>query len=214
MGTLSAIITYSFFRIFLSKIMVTTKAPATKKVASHPKYSDMITAAVTDLKGSKGTSKYAILKYIKENYTVGDNANSVVRLTIKRMVAGGSLLQTSGIGASGSFKLPKKVATKAKKPVVAKKSTAAKKPSTPKKAVKKSSAKKTVAKKAKASPKKKAAKKVIKKVVKKSAKKPVKAKKPAAKKSPKKKSENQRNDLEFWNHRIKDGLSGQNLKSL
>merc|ERR1712032_927690 len=108
MGTLSAIITYSFFRIFLSKIMVTTKAPATKKVASHPKYSDMITAAVTDLKGSKGTSNYAILKYIKENYTVGDNANSVVRLTIKRMVAGGSLLQTSGIGASGSFKLPKK----------------------------------------------------------------------------------------------------------
>merc|ERR1711962_1521218 len=119
------------------------------------------------LKERKGSSKSAILKYILANYKVGDEKKASVRvkLALRKLGAGGKLLQVKGTGASGSFKLPKveKVAKKPKK--VAKK--AAKKP-------------------AKKAAKKPAAKKAAKKPAKKAAKKPAKAKKPAAKKAAKK----------------------------
>lgn len=166
------------------------KKSAPKKPAEHPKYIEMIVAAVGALKERKGSSRQAILKYIQANYKVTDGANVHVKLALKRGVASGALVQAKGTGASGSFKLPVakkvKVAKKpaAKKPAakkaVAKKSTpkkkAAAKKSTPKKAKKavkpKSSAKKASAKKAKkpvkkAAAKKPAAKKVVKKVAKK-----------------------------------------------
>jgi len=157
------------------------KVAAPKKPAEHPKYVEMIVAGVTALKEKKGSSRQAILKYIKANYKVGDNCDTHVKLGLKRAVTAGSLKQVKGTGASGSFKLgekpkvdkPKKVA--AKKPA-AKKAAAAKKP-----AKKATPAKKKAAKKS--TPKKKvAAKKVTKKPA---AKKPV-AKKPAAKKAVKK----------------------------
>merc|ERR1711962_952876 len=125
------------------------------------------------LKERKGSSKSAILKYILANYKVGDEKKASVRvkLALRKLGAGGKLLQVKGTGASGSFKLPKieKVAKKPKK--VAKK--AAKKPA--KKAAKKPTAKKAAKKPAKA--KKPAAKKAAKKPAAKKA-----AKKPAAKK--------------------------------
>ena len=159
------------------------KTPA-KKPAEHPKYAEMISAAVTALKDRSGTSKQAIVKYIAANYKVGDNANTHVKGALKRMVASGTLKQVKGAGASGSFKL-------AEKPkVVKKKKPAAKKPAakkaTPKKVAKKPAAKKATPKKAK----KPAAKKAAKKTTPKKAKKPA-AKKPAAKKvkkTPKKKA--------------------------
>ena len=145
------------------------KAKSKPKPAEHPKYSDMIAAAIVALKERSGSSRQAILKYISANYKVGDHAGTHLKLALKRGVTSGALKQVKGTGASGSFKV-------ADKPKEAKKKQAAKKPAakkTPaKKAAKKPAAKKTPKKAKKATPKK-AAKKPA-------AKKP--AKKPAAKK--------------------------------
>lgn len=156
--------------------------PKTKvKKQDHPKYADIIVAAIGALKERSGSSRQAILKYAQANYSVKDGANTHLKQALKRGVAAGTLKQVKGAGASGSFKVAEKAAKKvkkvkkpkAKKPV---KKAAAKK--TPKKAAKKPAAKKPAAKKAK----KPAAKKVAKKPA---AKKPA-AKKPAAKKVVKK----------------------------
>ena len=145
-----------------------TKKAAPKKPAAHPKYIEMIEAAIGALKERSGSSRQAILKHVMANYKVQDGASTHVKLALKRGVAGGALKQVKGTGASGSFKL-------AEKPKAAKKKPAAKK--TTKKAVKKPAA----AKKAK----KPAAKKAAKKPAAKKAKKPA-AKKPVAKKAAKK----------------------------
>ena len=167
------------------------KKAAPKKPAEHPKYTEMIAAAITALKDRKGSSRQAIAKYIKANYKVGDSSDSHMKLALKRGVAAGLLKQTKGTGASGSFKLaekpkpPKKVKTTkktpAKKSTVAK--TATKKKATPKKKAapkKKTAAKKTPTKKKavakKAAAKKPSAKKVTKKVAKKVKKTPTKKK--------------------------------------
>lgn len=161
------------------------KKPAAKKTAEHPKYIEMIEAAIGTLKERSGSSRQAIVKYIGANYKVGENASTHVKLALKRGVTGGALKQVKGAGASGSFKLaekPKKVAKKkpaAKKPVAkkAKKATpkkkkVAKKAATPKKVAKKPAAKKAAKKPAAKKPAKKTAKKVVKKkVAKKAAKK-------------------------------------------
>ena len=165
------------------KKTATKKKAAPKKPAEHPKYIDMITAAIAALKERNGSSRQAIVKYIKGNYKVGDNSDVHVKMALKRGVASGALAQPKGTGASGSFKIVKKAEPKKKKP--------AKKPAAKKPAAKKPAAKKPAAKKAKKStPKKKkpAAKKPSSaKKTKKPAKKAA-AKKPAAKKTPKKKT--------------------------
>ena len=159
------------------------KKPAAKKPADHPKYIDMIVAAITALKERSGSSRQKILKYIQENYKVGESANTHLKLALKRGVTGGALKQVKGAGASGSFKVGEKPKAPKKKPAA--KKPAAKKPAK-KAAKKKPAAKKPAAKKA--TPKKKpAAKKPAAK--KPAAKKPAKkaaAKKPAAKKPAKK----------------------------
>merc|ERR1711881_527834 len=156
------------------------------KAPAHPKFIDMIEAAIAALKERGGSSRQAIAKFIKANYKVGDSADTHIRLALRR-AAGKSLIQVKGTGASGSFKVApkpkpaKKKVKKAKKPV-----KKAKKPKkkTAKKA--KKPAKKTAKKSAKKA-KKPAAKKAKKTAAKKpAAKKSVKAKKPAAKKSAKK----------------------------
>jgi histone H1/5 len=140
------------------------KATKPKKAASHPKYSEMITAAVGALKERGGSSRQAILKYIQANFKVQANpaANSHLKLALKAGIKNGTLKQSKGTGASGSFKLGevKKAAKKATKPKAAK----PKKAKTPKKkvAAKKPAAKKTPTKKAaakKTAKPKKAAKK-------------------------------------------------------
>ncbi|XP_064648783.1 histone H1-delta-like [Lineus longissimus] len=146
------------------------KAATSKKPAEHPKYSDMIAAAIDALKERNGSSRQAIVKYIAANFSVGDSADVHVKLALKRGVVAEQLVQVKGTGASGSFKLAKK--PEASKKTVAKKPAAkpaAKKPvkKTPTKATKKPAAKKAATKKP-------------------AAKKPV-AKKPAAKKTPTKK---------------------------
>ena len=154
------------------------KKAAPKKPADHPKYSEMIAAAITALKERTGSSRQAIVKYISANYKVGDSAGTHVKLALKRGVASGALKQVKGAGASGSFKNVEKAKPKAKKPAA--KKPAAKKVKKPAAAAKKPAAKKTPKK-----AKKPAAKKTPKKTKKPAAKKP--AKKPAAKKSAAKK---------------------------
>lgn len=95
---------------------VQKKKPAVKKApSSHPPYSEMIIQAITALKESKGSSRQSISKYIKSNYNIGDNSDVYLKTQLKRMVESGKLIQTSGRGASGSFKIvTTKKQTKAK----------------------------------------------------------------------------------------------------
>ncbi|KAK3716083.1 hypothetical protein QZH41_019628 [Actinostola sp. cb2023] len=176
---------------------VSGEAKKAVKVAEHPKYSEMVKAAIGSLKERNGSSRQAIEKYIKANYKVGDNCSSHLKLALKRMPDKGDIVHTKGKGASGSFKLVKKVAEKkvvVKKPAAKKpaaKKPAAKKPAVAKKAQKVKSPKKTSKspKKTSKSPKKGAKKAATKKTEAKQTKKPVAkkaAKKPAAKKGAKK----------------------------
>jgi len=170
------------------------KKAAPKKPAEHPKYIEMVSAAIGTLKERNGSSRQAIVKYIRANYKVGDNCETHIKLSLKRGVMSGTLLQPKGTGASGSFKLVKKTEPK-KKPAA--KKPAAKKPAAKKPAAKKPAAKKATTPKKRKTPKKakSAAKKpasATKKVGRKpAAKKPAAKKvgrKPAAKKTPKKKT--------------------------
>ncbi|KAJ7375248.1 hypothetical protein OS493_001993 [Desmophyllum pertusum] len=124
--------------------------------AEHPKYSEMINTAILTLKDRNGSSRQSIEKYIKANYKVGDTAGQYIKRALKKGVTDGKFLHTKGVGASGSFKLPKEEkkpskkpvtkVTKAKKPGATKKTVtkkpAAKKQTSPKKAVKSPSSKK------------------------------------------------------------------------
>merc|ERR1712051_400368 len=139
------------------------KSKKAKAPAAHPKYSVMIPAAIAGLKDRSGSSRQAILKWIKVNYKVEHpQAGQHLNMALKAGVKKGTLktARASGKGA-GSFKLGEKpkVAKKAKKPKAAKK-----------KAVKKPAAKKVKKPAKKAAPKKKpAAKKAAKKPAKKAA---------------------------------------------
>ena len=61
--------------------------------AEHPKYIDMISAAITSLKERKGSSRQAIVKFVKANYKVGENADVHVKMALKRGVTSGALTQ-------------------------------------------------------------------------------------------------------------------------
>lgn len=159
-----------------------------KKSSTHPKYSVMIAAAIKGLKERNGSSRQAIVKYIVAHYKVDEKqANTQVKLSLRRGVQAGTLKQVKGVGASGSFRLaksedvaqPKKKAPKKKTPAKKKPAATPKKAAkkTPKKAKKPAAAKKSPAKKPK--PAKKAPAK------KPAAKKSAKAKKPVAKKAKK-----------------------------
>lgn len=166
------------------------KAVKPKKPASHPKYSDMIKAALTALKEKGGSSRQAILKYIIANNKVdAEAASRHLRMALKAGVKNGTLKQSKGTGASGSFKLGESAVKKpkAKKAAKPKKAAAVKKP---KKAVTKKpagekKAAKPKAKKAKSPKKPKAAGEKKPKKVAKSPAKAKKAAKPKAKKAAK-----------------------------
>ena len=180
-----------------SEVMADTApvaAPAKKRAtkpkapATHPKYVDMIRAALESLKERGGSSRQAILKYIMANFKVGNEVNSInahLKLALKSGVKKGALKQAKGTGASGSFKLGEKPKTE-KKPKAKKVS----KPKTakPKKAAaaakpKKAAGEKKTAEKKKKSPKKAAAPKKVKTPKKKA---PAKSPKKAAAAKPKK----------------------------
>lgn len=118
---------------------------------SHPTYAAMIAAALgSEISDRKGLSKQAIEKYICAQYPVGANYNGPLKMALKKGVDTGSIIQTTGKGAMGSFKLPKpeketKAKTVVKKPAAEKappkkaaltKPVVTKSPSKPAKAVK------------------------------------------------------------------------------
>lgn len=161
------------------------KAKKPRVKPSHPKTSDMVNAAIKNLKERGGSSLQAIKKYISSNYKVdAEKLAPFIRKYLKSAVASGSLVQTKGKGASGSFKLTdsgksgekktsstaatkvvkaKKAAKTAKKPAAAssKKAAVKSKPKakTPKSPSKAKKAAKVPTKKPKAPKPKKAAKK-------------------------------------------------------
>ena len=145
-----------------------------KSPPDHPPYAVMVQTAIKELKNRKGSSKQAILKYIKASYKVKGDPNVHAKVALLKLLKDAKVERSSGAGLSGRFKL-KPGALEKKKPK--KKSLKAKK--SPKKA-----AKKTVAKPKQSS--KKSVKKSPKKSPKKSSKKP-KSPKKSTKKSPQKK---------------------------
>ncbi|XP_062371626.1 histone H1-like [Sardina pilchardus] len=141
------------------------KAP--KKKAAQPKKAgptvgELVLKAVSASNERSGVSLPALKKLLSSGGYDVERNNSRVKQAVRTLVSKGTLLQTKGTGASGSFKLNKakaepkkavkKAAPKAKKPA-AKKPAAAKKPK--KAAAKKPAVKKAAgAKKATKSPKK------------------------------------------------------------
>jgi len=160
-----------------------------KSDAQHPKYADMITTTIKNLKDRRGTSRQVLLKTIMENYKVSQDSTRVripMNLALARGVTAGTLKMARSTGkGSKNYKIGEK-AVKEKKPV----KVVEKKPV--KKVVKKSTKdKKTPKKIAKPKTTTAATKKVVKKpvakkaVVKKTTTKPV-AKKPVKKSMQKK----------------------------
>ncbi|XP_065578601.1 histone H1-delta-like [Artemia franciscana] len=144
-----------------------------KAPANHPKYTEMITKSIADLKERGGSSRQAILKYIMANFQVGNDAKIVnmhLKQALKRCLANGIVINPKGTGVTGSFKLAKPIKAespkagkpakptakktsvkKTAKPTAVKKSTSAKKATKPTAGSKKSVKafkKPTVAKKA------------------------------------------------------------------
>lgn len=98
---------YSIERRSVAIMSSTPKTTATKAAPDHPKYSEMVAAAIVALKERNGSSRQAIYKFVKSNYNVGENCEIQIKAALKRGVTSGTLVQTKGAGASGSFKVPK-----------------------------------------------------------------------------------------------------------
>lgn len=86
------------------KKQAASKKPRVKP--AHPRTSDMVNAAVKNLKERGGSSLQAIKKYISANYKVdAEKLAPFIKKYLKSAVTTGALVQTKGKGASGSFKL-------------------------------------------------------------------------------------------------------------
>lgn len=164
-------------------------AKAAKKKASKPKKSgpsvqDLIIKSVSASNERKGVSVAGIKKALAAGGYDVDKNKTRVKIALSSLVKKGTLVQTKGTGASGSFKMSKKAAEPKKKPAAKKAPAKAKKPAAKKTAAAKkpkaAAAKKPAA--AKKSPKKKPA--AAKKAAAKSPKKPAKSPKKVAKKAP------------------------------
>lgn len=140
-----------------------TQKQAAKQPADHPKYAEMIRAAIVALKERNGSSRQAIEKYIKANYKVGDRASLSIKAALKRGASTGQFVHTKGVGASGSFKVNKEekgkkaakdAVPRAKKPPADKPAKKAKKPAVKRAPAKEKSSGKTAQNAKKSAPKK------------------------------------------------------------
>jgi len=112
------------------------KKSASSHQSNHPKYADMIKAAIVQLNDRGGSSRAAILKYVLANYKVEpQSANQHLKVALKNGLKTNYFRQTKGTGASGSFKLGTATGSSKKKVIKSKSSTSAKSATgTPKKA--------------------------------------------------------------------------------
>ncbi|CAG8494581.1 1180_t:CDS:2 [Ambispora leptoticha] len=147
----------------------TKSAPKKAAAAStHPKYEDMIKAAIIALKERKGSSRQAIKKWILNTHKLPDNPTTTSRIKLAINKGVEKQLFAFNNGPSGTIKLVKKEPIKKEKKEVEKKEKPKKekkevKPKAEKKAT--ATTKKTTPKKAptkKAAPKKAAPKKTTK----------------------------------------------------
>ena len=123
-----------------------------KAAPAHPKYEDMVKAAILALKDRNGSSVPAIAKYVGSNFKLPGNFKKILSTQLKNLVKSGKLVKVKA-----SYKLGEALKKAPKKPK--KKAAPKKKKPKAKKAPKKPKAKKPKAKKAKKAPKKKAPKK-------------------------------------------------------
>jgi len=95
------------------------KPRAVRKTSDHPSYSDMIWNAVVNQQDRKGVSRQLIVKYIVANYIVSSNASTYISNQLIRMAREQRLINVSGSGAVGRFKVNKlfQGTTRAKNPV-------------------------------------------------------------------------------------------------
>ncbi|XP_074097947.1 histone H1-I-like [Cotesia typhae] len=97
-----------------SESLVAQKPVANK--ATHPSTADMVTTAIKILDERGGSSLQAIKKYVNATYLVDvEKIAPLIKKFIKSAVVKGLLIQTKGIGASGSFKLAPEKTSKIKK---------------------------------------------------------------------------------------------------
>ncbi|XP_076103983.1 SWI/SNF-related matrix-associated actin-dependent regulator of chromatin subfamily A member 5-like isoform X2 [Mytilus galloprovincialis] len=83
----------------------------------HPPFREMIQDAIHSLKIRGGCSRQAILKYIIANYKIavnGKSENNKLKLALNAGLKNGTLIQCTGWGASGSFKIGRSIKTKSK----------------------------------------------------------------------------------------------------
>lgn len=126
---------------------VTTKKTAMPKTAKSkkPSAAEMVYDAVETLADRGGSSLQAIKKYLTVTYLIDVEKQALfIRKYLKSAVAAGTLIQTKGKGANGSFKLPvDKIHTTKSRPNVnsTKKTVAPKKSPVTKKAVAKTAVK-------------------------------------------------------------------------
>ncbi|KAJ6653077.1 hypothetical protein lerEdw1_010163 [Lerista edwardsae] len=86
------------------------KGASKARKPSGPSVTELLTQAVTASKERSGVSLAALKKSLAvSGYDVEKN-NSRIKLGLKSLVSKGTLVQTKGTGASGSFKLNKKQA--------------------------------------------------------------------------------------------------------
>lgn len=93
------------------------KGGAKKHNADHPKYSEMVHQALSNLKERGGSSRQAVLKYIMKNFNVGKDENVVntrLKMALRAGVKNASLKQSKGSGATGSFRLGEEAKKKPK----------------------------------------------------------------------------------------------------
>lgn len=103
-----------------------SKDKAQRPKSTHPPTSEMVTAAIKELKDRNGSSVQAIKKYIASTNKVdGEKFAPFIKRYLRAAVTSGAVVQTKGKGASGSFKLAiNKPAPKGKVKRVAPKPTA------------------------------------------------------------------------------------------
>uniref|UniRef100_A0A3P9IPV4 H15 domain-containing protein n=1 Tax=Oryzias latipes TaxID=8090 RepID=A0A3P9IPV4_ORYLA len=88
------------------------KSPKKKKAAARPKkdgpsISKLLVSAVTESKERKGMSLAALKKVLAGKGVDVTKANKRINTAVTKLVTKGTLSQTKGTGASGSFKLAK-----------------------------------------------------------------------------------------------------------
>ena len=92
-----------------SKRSAASKKATSKKARAkpaHPPTSEMVSGAIKGLKERGGSSLQAIKKYISANYKVdAEKLSPFIKKYLKAAVISGTLMQTKGKGATGSFKL-------------------------------------------------------------------------------------------------------------